>query len=145
MNAPTRSYDMRSRATAVESTRARIVEAAQALFFERWYDDVTIAGIAETAGVSGQTVLNHFGGKEQVFSAAIERTAAELRNRRFSATPGDVGGAVEALVDDYEITGDANVRLLAVEERLPVVQPVIGPRARGPSRVGRDDRSPRPA
>ena len=32
MNAPTRSYDMRSRAAAVESTRERIVEAAQALF-----------------------------------------------------------------------------------------------------------------
>jgi AcrR family transcriptional regulator len=125
MNAVSRSYNMRSRATAVESTRARIVEAAQALFFEHWYDDVTIAGIAEAAGVSGQTVLNHFGGKEQVFSAAIERAAAELRSRRFSATPGDVGGAIEALVGDYEITGDANVRLLAVEERLPVVAPVM--------------------
>jgi len=121
----TRGYSMGARAAAVESTRERIVEAAQRLFFERWYDEVTIAGIAAAAGVSGQTVLNHFGGKEQVFAAAIERAAAELRTRRFRPAPGDVGAAIAALVDDYEITGDATVRMLALEDRLPVVRPVI--------------------
>ena len=38
---------------------------------------------------------------------------------------GDVTGAVEAVVDDYETTGDAVVRLLALEERMPSLQPLL--------------------
>jgi AcrR family transcriptional regulator len=120
-----RGYSMQSRAASVETTRARIVDGALELFLERWYDDVTLADIARVAGVSGQTVINHFGGKEQVFAVAIERAGAELQARRYRARPGDVEGAIEALVDDYEITGDATIRLLALEERLPAVQPVM--------------------
>ena len=125
MNARRRTYSMRSRRASVESTRARIRDAAEALFYERWYDDVTIADIADGAGVSGQTVLNHFGGKEQLFLAVIEKAAGEIRSRRAQSQPGDIGAAVETIVDDYEITGDAVIRLLALEERLPVVRPAM--------------------
>jgi AcrR family transcriptional regulator len=125
MNAHRRTYSMRSRTASVESTRVRIQDAAEALFYERWYDDVTIADIADGAGVSGQTVLNHFGGKEQLFLAVIEKAAGEIRSRREQSRPGDVGAAVETIVDDYEITGDATIRLLALEERLAVIRPVM--------------------
>ena len=121
----TRAYDMRSRDASVRTTRERIVDAACELFLAHWYDDVTLALIAEHAGVSGQTVINHFGGKEPVFAAAIERLGEEVENRRYRATPGDVDGALAALLEDYEITGDAVIRLLAVEERLPAVQPPV--------------------
>src|SRR5690242_17458757 len=106
-----RAYSMQSREAAAEATRERILSAAQQLFFERWYDDVTIALVAREAGVSGQTLLNHFGGKEGLFTAFIERAGTELVERRERAVPGDVAGAVAVLVDDYEITGDATVRL----------------------------------
>jgi AcrR family transcriptional regulator len=125
MNARRRTYSMRSRTASVESTRARIRDVAEALFYERWYDDVTIADIADGAGVSGQTVLNHFGGKEQLFLAVIEKAAGEVRSRRELPEPGDVGAAIAAIVDDYEITGDATIRLLALEERLDVIRPVM--------------------
>jgi len=121
----TRRYNMQSRAASLETTRARIAEAAHELFFARWYDDVTLADVAQLAGVSGQTVINHFGGKEQLFAVAVERAGEELQARRYRARPGDVGGAIAALVDDYEITGDATIRLLALEERLPAVQPAM--------------------
>jgi AcrR family transcriptional regulator len=120
-----RSYDMRSRSAAVELTRDRILDAAEALFFERWYDDVTIADVARAAGVSGQTVLNHFGGKEGLFHAAAERAAGDLWARRHGATAGDLDAAVGALVDDYEITGDVTIRMLAQEGRLSVLEPVL--------------------
>jgi len=116
---------MRSRAASMESTRARILDAAEALFYARWYDDVTIADIADRAGVSGQTVLNHFGGKEPLFIAVIEKAGEEIRSRRAQPQPGDVGAAVEAIVDDYEITGDATIRMLALEERLAVLRPIM--------------------
>src|SRR4051794_16486701 len=101
MNA-TRAYAMGLRAASVETTRARIVSAAQDLFLSRWYDDVTLADVATAAEVSAQTVINHFGGKEGVFRAALERASNDIQARRDVAHPGDVGGAVEILVDDYE-------------------------------------------
>lgn len=123
-----RAYDMRSRAASTTTTRERIVDVAGELFLAHWYDDVTLTLIAEEAGVSGQTVLNHFGGKEQVFAAAVERLGDDVETRRSRATPGDADGALAALLEDYEVTGDAVIRLLAVEERLPAAQP---PLARG--------------
>ena len=117
-----RPYDMRGRTAAVEATRVRITESAQRLFLERWYDDVTIALVADAADVSGQTVLNHFGDKEGLFAAVVEHTSEEMLGRRDQAEPGDISGAIEILVDDYEITGDATMRLLAVEHRVPSVR-----------------------
>jgi hypothetical protein len=36
-----------------------------------------------------------------------------------------VAGLVEALMQDYERTGDAIIRLLALEERVPSLQPLL--------------------
>lgn len=90
-----------------------------------WYDDVTVRGIAASAGVALQTVLNHFPSKEALCAAANERLANSIESARFSVEPGDIGAAVRTLVDDYERTGDTSLRMLAVEERVPAVQPWI--------------------
>jgi AcrR family transcriptional regulator len=118
-------YNMELRAAAAEATHERILTAAGEAFLDHWYDDVTLAGIAKRAGVSGQTVINHFGGKEQLFAAAHARFGAEVETRRYTPEPGDVSGAIDALLEDYEITGDAVVRLLALEEKVPAVQPLL--------------------
>jgi AcrR family transcriptional regulator len=116
---------MELRAAAADATRERILEAAGEAFLGDWYDDVTLASVARRAGVSGQTVLNHFGSKERLFAAVQERFGAEVESRRYTPEPGDVRGAIEALVEDYEITGDAVIRLLALEEKVPSVAPMI--------------------
>lgn len=121
----TKRYSMELRAAAAEATRERILAAAHELFLERWYDDVTLAAIAERAGVSGQTVINHFGGKEGLFAGVQERFGRDVSDVRYSATPGDVDGIVEVLLDDYERTGDAVIRLLALEEKVPSVAPAL--------------------
>ena len=121
----TKRYSMELRAAAAEATHERILVAAQEAFLERWYDEVTLAEVARCAGVSGQTVINHFGGKDQLFTAAHERLAQELVERRYNAEPGDVGQIVDALLDDYEVTGDSVVRLLALEEKVPALAPTI--------------------
>jgi len=113
------------RAAAADATRERIVTAAAELFLSDWYDDVTIAKLAKRAGVSGQTVINHFGGKEQVAAAAYERVGKEITSLRYSPEPGDVRGALEVLMDDYEITGDTVIRMLALEERVPTLAPLL--------------------
>lgn len=114
---------MSARAAAVEATRERIIDAAAAAFSDRWYEDVTIRGIASDAGVALQTVRNHYPTKEELFAAAAERISEEIETVRWRAQPGDIDGALATLIADYERTGDSIIRMLAVEERVPVVQP----------------------
>ncbi len=92
----------------------------------------------------GETVLNHFGGKEQLFLAVIEKAAGEVRSRRELPEPGDVGAAIAAIVDDYEITGDATIRLLALEERLDVIRPASWRRGEDRTAHGSTPCSPPP-
>ena len=120
-----KAYSMDLRAAAAEATRERILESAAEAFLEHWYDEVTIASVAERAGVSGQTVINHFGGKEQLAAAAIERLHREIVSVRYTPEAGDIPALVGAVVDDYEKTGDAVVRLLALEEKIPALQDLL--------------------
>jgi AcrR family transcriptional regulator len=143
MNSSTRTYNMDARRAAAEGTRERILGAAREAFLEAWYDEVTIQSIAKEAGVSGQTVLNHFGDKEGVFAAAAERFNTEVRTVRWSATPGDVDSVTTALVDDYEVTGDGVFRALASEERVPALRPLLA-RGRAGHRQWVEDMFDRP-
>jgi len=114
---------MSVREQAAAATRERIIEVAVEAFSARWYDEVTIRGVAADAGVAVQTVSNHFATKDELFVAAVERIGTSIESARWDVTPGDVDGAISTLVDDYERNGDANLRLLAVEPRVAVVQP----------------------
>jgi AcrR family transcriptional regulator len=115
---------MTARAEAAAATRERILDAALAQFLERWYDEVTVAGIAKAAGVSQQTIVNHFGTKEGLLDAAVEHFVPE----RFRDECDD---PVEGVVGDYEGGGDATIRFLALEERVPAVRPFLAKGRRG--------------
>jgi AcrR family transcriptional regulator len=86
---------------------------------------VTIQGVARDAGVSGQTVLNHFGDKESLFAQASNRLTEQVWSRRGGIAPGDVDAAIDALAHDYEVMGDATIRGLALEERVDAIKPLI--------------------
>jgi len=117
----TRAYRMRSRADAAEATRARIVAAATEQFTSRYYDEVTLRGIAKEAGVALQTVVNHFETKEGIFAAVMEGFRAKAQAHRSAAPPGNLQAAAELLVADYEVIGDANIRGLSLDGRVPVM------------------------
>ena len=121
MTTTTRSYRQTVRAEAAEATRRRVVDAALELFLERWIDDVTLRDVASAAGVALQTVVNHFGSKEGLFLAAIARFRETVEEVRYTAKPDDVAGAARVLVKDYERTGNASIRALAVEDRIPAI------------------------
>ena len=120
-----RSYTMTSRADAVASTKERIATAALELLMERRFDDVTLTDIATAAGVSHQTVLNHFESKEGVAFAAADLVVASTNDARSGVTPGDTVGAVRRLVADYEQMGDANARWAMDVEHLGSLAPLI--------------------
>lgn len=116
---------MATRAAAADATRERILDAACDAFLASWYDDVTLRDLASAADVALQTVVNHFGTKAPLYAAAVERISAGIEARRYEVEPGDVQGAVDALVDDYDRTGDFTLRTLAEEGRIAVVGPVL--------------------
>ena len=53
--------------------RDQILDAANELFAERGYDEVTIEDIAKGAGVARGLVHHYFGGRKEVYLALLER------------------------------------------------------------------------
>ena len=115
----------------MEATRERIIATAMEQFGSAWYDDVTLRGIADAAGVALQTVVNHFGSKEALFLVVGERVGERVAQARWSVEAGDIDAAIALLVADYEQNGDAIVRNLAVEEKVAAVRPMIDVGRRG--------------
>jgi AcrR family transcriptional regulator len=122
MKASQRTYKMRARADAVEATRDRIARAGLVRFLADPYDEVTIAAVAADAGVSHQTVLNHFESKEGLFLAATDIFSDDIAEMHERRQPTDPRSAVAVLMERYEETGDGNARLAAVEDRIEAVK-----------------------
>jgi AcrR family transcriptional regulator len=121
-----RRYEMAGRTAAMQRTREVILDAAVELFTPAWFDEVTLADIARRAGVSQQTVVNHFGSKIDLYLAGLsERYVPEVLAVRGSAVVGDVTSIVGAVVTDYETTGDGTVKTLATAARAPELVPVV--------------------
>ena len=57
--------------------REQILDAANALFSERGYDEVSIEDIANAAGVTRGLVHHYFGGRKDVYIALLERLGAQ--------------------------------------------------------------------
>jgi AcrR family transcriptional regulator len=114
-----------TRQEQVAATRASIAGAALDLLLENDYAVVTLTAIAERAGVSHQTVLNHFESKEGAARAAFERLKDEVGSERERILPGDVNSAVHHLVAQYERSGDANVRAAMAAEQLESFTPLL--------------------
>lgn len=120
-----RKYDMAGREATRQHTREAILDAVMSMA-DRWYDDVTLADVAQTAGVSQQTVVNHFGSKMNLYLAALgERFGPGVLERRRGATAGDPPAIVDAVTADYEVSGDGTWRLVCLAQRLEDLQPVL--------------------
>jgi AcrR family transcriptional regulator len=57
--------------------REQILDAANALFAERAYDEVSIEDIASAAGVTRGLVHHYFGGRKDVYIGLLERLGAQ--------------------------------------------------------------------
>jgi AcrR family transcriptional regulator len=119
-----RMYKQVARAEATAATHARIVRAFLDLATQRWYDEITLADVARASGVTVQTVIRRFGSKEQLFEAASKQLHDEVVARRRPRVD-TVEGAIDALVDDYEVAGDMFIRTLALEERFSILKAAI--------------------
>lgn len=119
-----RTYRMQARAASAAETGDRILRAVLNLHVERFHDQITLEDVAERAGVTVQTVLRRFGSKDALIAAAAEQASNEVRSQRMAAPPGDIPAAVDNLLDHYDATGAAALRLLAQEDRVPQLREI---------------------
>ena len=118
-----RPYTQVARAEATARTRRAILDAGVARFYAGDYD-VSLENVARAAGVTPRTILRHFGSKEGLIEAAIADQVREVESER-TVPPGDHEGFVRALVDHYERHGDGVLRMLAAEDRYPLVRRMV--------------------
>ena len=104
------------RAAQKARTRATIKAVAHEMFAEAGFEPTTIVDIAAAAGVSVQTVFNHFASKEELFFADradwVQGPAHAVRNRaRHVAPSAALRAHLVRTVEDYmRATTDPQVR-----------------------------------
>ena len=116
---------MRARAEAAEATRIRIIETALGLWWDRYYDEVSLQEVADGARVSLQTVIRRFGSKDELLAAVTQHVSPKVKTERDAVAPGDIDAIVNHLVPHYEEVGDPMIRLHSLEDRLPAVKEAL--------------------
>jgi AcrR family transcriptional regulator len=129
------------REQAAASTRAAILDAAEALFAEHGYPRVTVGRIAQEAGVAQATVYSSFGNKLALVQALTERAAQDdsIAAALAAVDQAPDGATVVALV--VRSTGDLvrrHSRLMAVLVHNAGADPDIGEAFAGTERLLRE-------
>jgi len=89
-----------------DNTRDKLLDAAARLFAERGIDNVSLAEIVPCAGQRNSSALHyHFGSRDAVFVAPLERHVPDIRLRRLELLEAarfrdddDARAAAEAIV-----------------------------------------------
>jgi AcrR family transcriptional regulator len=128
-----RPYRQRQRAAAANANTARVLEAALELYIERPFDQITLAAVAERAGVGVQTVVRRAQTKDGLVRAVGEWIAEQIVQTRGEPTS-DPGAIADALRRHYERWGAVIARTLQQED----VSPALAESARGGRRAHRE-------
>lgn len=111
-----RQYKQVAREEAQQRTREALLETAIDEFYADRWSKVSLTALATRAGVTKQTLLRHFGSKEGLLIQALVRSAAQVLDERWSAPVGDVDGAIENLLEHYEVWGPRARRIGAWQD-----------------------------
>lgn len=116
-----REYRQTARAEAAEATAQRILVSFERRARTQWFDEITLDTVATDAGVTVQTVIRRFGGKEGLLDALFERVSAEVTARRVPDRSG-LDALIDVVVEDYEQNGEFALHFLLQEARWPAVR-----------------------
>jgi len=120
-----RKYEMRARSQAAEKTSKNIMTALGQLWLERSIHEITLEMIAEKAGITVRTILRKYGSKEGLMEASMKSDPAGINAIKDEAQPGNIEQIVSTLMKEYEYTGMAGFRTLAVEKEFPMAARVL--------------------
>ncbi len=120
-----RTYDNAARIAAAQQTRERMMKATLELAYDLPYDEITFPRIAERAGVSPQTVALHFKTKAGLVKAVSEWWRPHEEALREVADADPIAAARKVCARYEGGMGRATLHLLAIEERVPEVQPLL--------------------
>lgn len=81
-----------------EDTKQRILNKALELFAAKGYDSVSVGEIAGAVGIKAPSLYNHFPGKQAIFDAIVESTAAQ-----YEADTGKIDIHVENAARDVPV------------------------------------------
>lgn len=96
---PKRKYNSAYRQSKAAETRQKVMTAADSLFRNSGYENVTIADIAKTAGVASQTVYFIFKSKHGLLLQLLDKSSEAAGNMEFApfieevAAPGRLAGS----------------------------------------------------
>jgi AcrR family transcriptional regulator len=94
------------------STRERILSAAERLFAEQGYGNVSMPVIAKAAGITAGAIYKHFEGKEELFFQVVHSAVAAVHA---VPSPGDTSLSLARLIANYTTEHMKRARQLAVE------------------------------
>jgi AcrR family transcriptional regulator len=118
-----RPYTQRSRAADSEANTERILQAAYDLFLDRPFDQLTLAAVAERAGVGVQTVIRRVGTKDGLARAVNAWVGPQIEADRgeAAATAGDPAAVAAAIARHYERWADSTERMLRQQDASPAL------------------------
>lgn len=129
-----RGYEQTVRAQQTAEREERVLVEAERLFASEPFARVTLASVAEAAGVTIPTVQRRFGNKEGLFAAVADRLRARVGAQRGTPPVGDLRACVAQLVAHYELEGRLVWHLVRQEDDVPLLAEAL-PEAR---RIHRD-------
>jgi AcrR family transcriptional regulator len=120
-----RPYRQVARAAATDRLQQRIVEVFFDFMLASYLDDITLDAVAAEAGTTRQTVIRMFGSKEKLVASAWRLAFTRVLSTRVVPPKATTAQIAQALVRDYESTGDMLVRFLSQEDRYPDIGPML--------------------
>ena len=122
--------------------REEILDAAEALIIAKGYRRMTVDDVLREVGIAKGTLYHHFAGKEAILHGIVERETAAMAGRARAAAAAEgpalvrllhvvaamrveVSSQAQALTEHFNATRDADFHLLALNETLRLVAPVL--------------------
>ncbi|MCI0678472.1 MAG: TetR family transcriptional regulator [Actinobacteria bacterium] len=101
-------------------TRQRIIETAEVLFAQHGYEATSLRQLTDIAGVNIAAVNYHFGSKEKLLTAVLDRVVQPITDQRLE------------MLDTLEAEGEPSVRQLLTAFLQPDLDAISALRSRHP-------------